>query len=228
MFNPSVEKFYSKHKEAILKLVATEHVSRVSHADLKFEFVAASGKRYYSFPEKMSLPLVRLAKNMEFIDWFRNGIDPTEMATVCDKMIAHLAYAREGGKDQKERINHAAVLADELNKRRLTYAPLIIIHNLAANNLIREDEDPSLFTNQMHAVKCDELEQEIESGNNAFFLTLPQLRIFSEIQSMSPPELTKYLQDLQTENLYAQSLMKKLISWKGAATATKTSKRPSA
>jgi hypothetical protein len=210
---PTVSDFYSQHKEEILKLVATEHLSRTTTANLKYEITAQSGKRYYSFPEKSQIPFMRLAKGMEIMDWLKNGISPEDFDRIRMELTTAMAHIKAKTKQADEYTVKAGLLISELDRRRVQALPYYVLINLCATYLIREDEDPQVISSQIHHEKCDELQKEIETGNNSFFLTLPQLRPLSEITTMSPEELTNYLNHLREEAERDLPQLKAYLSW---------------
>jgi len=209
----TVKQYYDLNKDEILKLVATEHFERTSHANLKYEITSQSGKRYYSFPEKMQLPFMRMAKGIELMDWLKNGITAEDFDMIRQELTVALAHIKAGTKDAKEYTTKAGLLIAELERRRVQALPYYVLINLCANYLIREDEDPQTISSMIHHQKCDDIQNEIETGNNAFFLTLPQLKPLSIVQSLSLQELTEYLRDLQGEAAKDKQLLSLYLSW---------------
>jgi hypothetical protein len=209
----TVKQYYEQHKDELLKLVATEHLSRTDLSGLKYEITAKSGKRYYSFPEKMQLPFMRMAKGMELMDWLKNGISPEDFDQIRGELTVALAHIKAKTPSEKEMSTKAGLLISEMDRRRTQALPYYVLINLCANYLIREDEDPQIISSTIHHEKCDEIQNEIETGNNAFFLTLPQLRPLSAVQSLSLPELTEYLRELQAEAIKDKQLLSLYLSW---------------
>lgn len=210
---PTVAQFYQEHKEEILKLVATEHLQRTGISQLKYEITSQSGKRYYSFPEKMQIPFMRLAKGMELMDWLKNGISPEDFDQIRGELTVAMAHIKADSKSAKEYTVKAGLLVGELDRRRVQALPYYVLINLCANYLIREDEDPQIVSAPIHSEKCDDIQREIETGNNAFFLTLPQLKPLSLVQNMSLAELNEYLKQLNREADRDKTALKAYLSW---------------
>jgi hypothetical protein len=221
----TVKAFYEQHKSEILELVATEHLSRTDLSGLKYEITAKSGKRYYSFPEKMQLPFMRMAKGIELMDWLKNGISPEDFDQIRAELTVALAHIKAKTKDAQEYTTKAGLLISELERRRVQALPYYVLINLCANYLIREDEDPQIISSPIHHQKCDEIQAEIESGNNAFFLTIPQLKPLSLTQSLSGIELTEYLRELQAEAQKDKQLLSLYLSWTEQRPAKPTSSK---
>lgn len=215
---PTVEQFYEQNKAAIKAIIAKEEQSRTSIKDLKYEITSKStGHSYYSFPQQMALPFERVAKNMEYFEWLQNGISPAEFDLLYSQIQIQLAHISAAKNKDAEAVKKLGTLIYELQTRRQKALPYYVLINLAANNLIREDEDPQVVSSQIHHQKCDDLQNEIETGSNAFFLTLPQLKILSEMQNMSSDELTLFLQKLQSEATQSLFRVKAFTSWKDAS-----------
>lgn len=220
----TVDEFYQLHKAEILKLVSTEHL-RTDIRNLKYEITSASTKRYYSFPEKMQIPFMRLAKSMEYMDWLKNGISAEDFDRIRGELTVCLAHIKSKSKEADTKALKSGMLVAELDRRRVQALPYYVLINLCANFLIREDEDPQVISSQIHSEKCDDLQKEIESGNNAFFLTIPQLKPLSVVQTLSLPELTQYLRELKKEAEQDQILLKAYLSWTEALNEKPTSSK---
>lgn len=219
---PTIKEFYQQHKNEILKLVATDHLERTTIRDLKYEFTSYNGKKYYSFPEREQMPFIRVAEGIKFMECLRNGISLEDMQTIYNKLQECLAHIKAKSKQADEYIALAGVLVNDLTRRINTATPYYVLVNLAANYLIREDEDPQVISPTIFSEKCDDIEYEILHGNNAFFLTLPQLKPLSVIQQMSPSELTEYLTQLNNEAIKETQTLKLLFSWTGFEKYNKT------
>lgn len=222
---PTVKQFYEQHKDEILKIVSTEHLNRTTLKDLKYEITALSGKRYYSFPETLQLPFKRFAKGIELMDWWKNGIVPEEFDTIYEEMLKCWAHVKAKTDQADKMAERCGMLINELKKRRKQGMPYYVMINLAANYLVREDEDPQLISATIFHEKCDEIENEIEQGNNAFFLAIPQLRPLSEVQRLSPEELTEFLNQLQSQAIRETQVLKHLLSWTEQPKDKKTSSK---
>jgi hypothetical protein len=224
MDTTDITKFYNENKAAILKLVATEHLSQPLLTGLKYEFTALSGNKYYSFPENMGLPIKRYAKVLEHFDWLKNGISPQDFDQISQELSNCLAHIRAKTKDANEMSKKAGLLLAELDRRRAHAFPYYILHNLVADVLIREDENPNIISSQIHAEKCDEIEAEIEAGRADFFLTLPQLKPLNIALNSSPEELIEYLRDLRTEGEKDAQMLSLYLSWSEQERGTQTLK----
>jgi len=210
---PTVKDFYNEHKDEILKLVASEHVQNKDISHLKYELTVKSGRRYYSFPEKGKIPFIRLSKGIEIMDWLRNGINPEEFDKIYEALDECFAHIRAKTGREIEFAKKGGLLTAELKRRRLQALPYYVLINLCANYLIREDEDPNFISTTINHEKCDEIQAEIESGNSAFFFSLPQLRPLSIVTRLSLPELNDYLMELKTEAEKDHQYLKAYLSW---------------
>ena len=117
----------------------------------------------------------------------------------------------------------AGLLIAELERRRVQALPYYVLINLVANYMIREDEDPQVISPLIHEQKCDEIQNEIETGSNGFFLTIPQLKPLSGVLNLSPDELTEYLSQLKNQTIEESVRLKAYLSWIEPQRPTKTS-----
>lgn len=229
IFSPSkpitVKDFYASHKDEILKLVATEHLQRTEIKHLKYEITSLSGRRYYSFPEKMALPFQRLSKGLEYIEWLKNGISAEDFDRIRHELTTCLAHIKANTDQSKAMTTKAGLLISEMERRRVSAVPYYVLVNLAANYLIRDDEEPQVISPVIHHEKCDDIENELNNGNNAFFLTIPQLRVLSVLQTLSVEDLTNYLAQLRAEAIHETQLLKLVTSWTDVTTKPVTSKK---
>lgn len=222
-----VTEFYQDHKQEILKLVAEEHLNKPTFANMKLEYTSVSGHRYYTYKEKMGMPTVRVVKHGEFMDWFINGISPKDHKLIRQELFECFAHIKAKTKEAQDKTIKAGLLLNELEMRAMNATPLVGLINVAANQLIREDEDPSIFSTAMHEIKCDELMAEIEQGRGDFFFAIPQLRDYWRTPAMSSTELMTLLNKLQTEQIRLNVILEKIIAYTGATkNAMKTPKRP--
>lgn len=218
---PTVKEYYEAHKEEILKLVATEHLSRTSIKDLKYHFTSLTSKKYYIFPENGQMPYMRFAKYLEYFDWFKNGINPDELRKIYASLKNSAAHIK-AKKDIDIHTDNIGLMTSELDKRITHALPYYVMVNLAANYLIREDEDPQVVSPTILHEKCDDIENEIAHGNNAFFLTIPQLKPLSEIIAKSLEELNSFMIHTIQEAEKDRNYLKAYLSWTERQTAKRT------
>lgn len=213
MENVDIKDFYLKHKAEILHIQSQE--GRTTHKDLKYE-VTLEGLKYYSVPETMQMPFMRMAKGMENMDWLKNGLHPEEFDLIRNEMYMANAQILANCKNPEQVKKYAAdngLYLAELERRRLKALPYYVMINLCANYLIREDEDPQVISSPILHEKCDAIQRAIESGQNAFFLTIPQLKPLSEVIGKSLEELNSYMTELKQEADQNHNQLKLYSSW---------------
>lgn len=208
-----VQEFYKANREEILGIIASEHLSNPKLTNLKFEFVSQSGNRYHTFKGKMDLPTIRVVKHQEFMDWYANGLMPKDHKKIRMQLFECLAHIKAKTKESAERTIQAGLLLNELELRYTLATPLTAIINIAANLLIREDEDPNKFSASIHEAKCDDIEKELENGTCAFFFNIPQLRNILKLPASSPEELAMLLQKLQSEEIRLNAVLRKVLDY---------------
>ena len=153
--------------------------------ELEYRFIDSNGKKYYGFPDNISLPEDRWSQLQDFLTWLSNGLT----AETLTKLISKAEKAIEDGivkmADSKRpnAIKIAAIL-NEIKTRQDMIRPNELLYNIIAVQLIREDEDPLVFNNNIHREKVDQFEFERLEGNN-FFLQLREFVTVWSFQKMS-------------------------------------------
>lgn len=209
-----VAEFYKQHRAEILKIVAAENIGSITHANMKYEFTAMSGHHYYTYTGAMDMPLSRSARSTEYMDWLQNGLNPNDFERIANELTNCLAHINARTKEAPDKATTAGLLINEMLMRKKSATPYFVLINFIANNIVRDDENPNTWSSTIHAAKCDEIEAEMDVGNNAFFFALPLLRDFSRLQNMSPSELTIYLAKLQTEQVRLREVLNRIIDYK--------------
>jgi len=74
----TVEQYYELHKEELLKIFASQQSKPLIHADLEQCFVDRNGKRYFRFPDSVSLPIERLGERDKLMMWMSAGLTASE------------------------------------------------------------------------------------------------------------------------------------------------------
>lgn len=219
----SVKEFFKTHRDEIMDIVATEHLSQHGSEILKFEFVSQlSGKKYHSIPIPTNIPFQRFALNNDLFAMLYLGVNEDELAKILQKIHYHLSVIEANGKGKDASLSEAKKLTLEIERRKAEVVHFDIMVNILCNNLIREEEDPNKINFELNKIKCKEIIHEIESGNAGFFFSIPQLAKFKELQSMSTQELTAYLVVLRQQAEFNQKWLERLISGKVPESETKS------
>lgn len=219
----TVKEYFKAHRDEIMDIIATEHLNQPGSEILKFEFVSQlSGLEYYSIPIPTNLPFQRFALNNDLFAMLYLGVNEDELAKIMQKIHYHLSVIEANGKGRDQSLSEAKKLTLEVERRKAEVQHFDLMVNILCNNLIRKGEDPNKISFELNKLKCKEIIHEIESGNTGFFFSIPELKRFKELQSMSTQELTAHLVVIRQEAEFNQKWLERLTSGKALETATKS------
>lgn len=142
---------------------------KLTKDNLAFAFHDTDGNGYYKFSKELELPLCRAAKIQEYVTWLVRGcskheylnlVEVADTALSCGlkdgKGMANLGYALH---EMKERVK--MVVHDEL------------FYNILAVQYIRNDEDPTSFSNEIQQQKVEAFIK-LNSSGDTFFLAIQE------------------------------------------------------
>jgi hypothetical protein len=160
------------------------------------------GHTYYRFPKELNLPLERFSMSMGLLERLSCGISGTEMELILEGMEKALGAGLSNAKN-------AALVAAYIHiirERQDTVIHRDILLNIAATWIVREDENPSAVSIDIHEQKLQVFEKLSKGGAKDFFYNLgiaPLMPLFT----MSPEDF----QTLWEYNLIAQRKLKETI-----------------
>lgn len=183
------------------KLIAAI-TSRFSNKKPQYNMVEVfrhKGKVYRRMAKEVNLPLERFAMNMALLERLSSGISGTEM----DKILTEIEKCLSAGLSNPRNAAAVAAYVHVIRERQDTVIHRDILLNIAACNIIRDDEDPAKVDPEIHRQKCDLFDALSKEGAHDFFYRLgiePLMPLFS----MSPD-------DFQTLWEYNRVAQKNLI-----------------
>lgn len=183
----NLESLYKKRKTDLNKLFALDQHLKTDIGSLEYCMTDLMGKKYYSFPENLALPLERLGKVEEFKIWMSSGLHTESLELICSNMEKILS---EGIKDGKGTAMIGLFIA-ELRERKNMAIPVELFYNYLAVQLIREDENIDVFNNQIHLEKIIAL-KEVNEQMGGFFFGLRELKMLQNLLNMSAEEWNSY------------------------------------
>lgn len=183
----NLQSFYEKHKTEITKLVALDQNTSFDIGSMEYCLVDLSGKKYYSFPESLALPLERMGKIEEYLQWITSGLTGDTISFLCDEMDKLLSDGLKTGKNASK----IGLIISEIRGRKEMAIPVELMYNLLAVQLIREDENPEVFNNQIQIEKIIAL-KELNEQTGGFFFGLKELKQLQNLFNMSPEEWSNY------------------------------------
>ena len=179
----------------------------VTHQNLEYAFTDTQGKKYYRFPQSVSMPVERYGHLTKFITLMSARLTPDNMDRLLDKA---LSIIQEGiGKDKNAA--KVAALIYELKDRDKWIVPAQLVYDILAVQYIREDELPDTFSNEIHKEKVSTFMNDI--SKSSFFFHLPELKKLTNSTLMSQEEWEKYCEESMAQNEAISGILK-IISLK--------------
>ncbi len=165
-----------------------------THSDLTYAFTDQEGKKYYRYPDQMNLPLERFNKLQEFHVWMSARLTPEQLDLLVDKGISIISKGIEQGNNAAK----VTAILYQIKEREAMIVPHQLVLNMIAVQLVREDETPQAFDNdiQLEKVKAFMADAEL---HDTFFLTLPELRRLLNTYNISKGDWMKYSEESQKQ-----------------------------
>lgn len=199
IISKNVESFYKKHKQELLKLIAIDQNKPMGLDELEYSFVDLLGRRYYSFPEATSLPIERLGKLEEYKVLMSSGLHKGVVDEITGAMEDILSKIVNSGLDNEvkkyssKNLANLGVLINELKERQKIFIPIELFYAFLACQLVREDENPYGFNEEIHKDKILAL-MELNEKNGGFFFGQKELNQLKNLLNMQEDEWNEYWQ----------------------------------
>lgn len=195
---------WNKYRDEFIKFYIEEaNQKRIKNSDLEYRFHDQEGRVYFGFPDTLPMPLERWGKARDFLHWMNNGLSSeefNELISVAEKNW--LSYIKTGKNASK-----VGYIFEEMKNRSAMTLHTELLYNYLAVQVVREDEDPIKFNNEIHIEKVEQFKKETEAGNHYFFFRQPELKKLHELWNFSQEEWEKYW----TESQLKQQLLKKAL-----------------
>lgn len=217
IISKNIKSVYDKHKEEFLKLVALDQNKPIGFDEMEYSFVDLEGKKYYSFPEATALPIVRLAKLEEYKILMSSGLSNGVISELCGHMdtilgtIVNSGLETEVKKNSSKNIANLGMLITEIKERQKTFIPIELFYAFLACQLVREDENPYVFNEQIHLDKCARL-IDLNEKIGGFFFGQKELRMLQNLSTMSADEWIEYWQNSMEYHRRRSLALMKVIS----------------
>lgn len=165
---------------------------KLTSKNLLFSFLDDNGNAYYSFPKGVELPINRMAKLQEYLMWMAKGVSKDEYIKAIDYAESGLL---NGIKDTKS-IAKIGFVLHELKDRAEMVIHDELFYNIIAIQLIRHDEDPTQFNNEIQMQKVEAFKK-LNSKDDSFFLNIQELLEALNLQNITKAALEKLLHKSQ-------------------------------
>jgi hypothetical protein len=218
---PSLKHIWDKHKTELLQLYAVEQSPRIEHKELEKRFVDTLGMQWRGWPKNLPVPTLRNGRANEYLMWLSAGLTSDELNKLIDKADELLTAGITSGKN-------AAKLGYILQEMR-DRGKMIVHHELEVNFvcclLVREDEDPAVFNDQIHKEKVSYILAELEKGNFHFFFHLPELQNSLQRHRFTKEEWIQYYEESVIRIKTTSQVLKTILSASASKPPVKTSKK---
>ncbi|MFA9220772.1 MAG: hypothetical protein ACEQSL_06255 [Sediminibacterium sp.] len=209
MFELSIRKktpleLWKLHREEFLKIYNAEQTKPLTHSALVKAFLDNNGKQIYRFSKDIALPIERFGKMKEYLTWMAAGLSGDELTMLTNSMEKIL---EDGiGKNQKN-VSALGAIIQEMKKRKQLVIHTELLYNFIAVQLVREDEAPEHFDNDIHLDKIKSFKEMAEKEGAYFFFQKEELKRLSHLHSLSAEEWEIYWE----ESLIKQELLPKAL-----------------
>lgn len=212
IFGTSLKSIYEKHKTALRLLIALDKPP--THTQLEYAITDLNGVKYYKFAQDAAIPIERWGKLNEYMMWMAAGLSSTELDKLID--IAEKAIADGLSKDTRNVAKISTVL-NEIKERKGMVIHTELFYNYVAVQLIREDETPETFNNEIHLQKVEQFKKEVAQGNCYDFFFNIGLKKLSALMDMSKSEWEAFWSSSQKEQELLSEKIKVIMSAKQSA-----------
>lgn len=197
----NLRQVWAENREEFLRFYAEENVKKIGSHDLEYAYTDTNGKAYFRFGKDFSLPMDRLGRLYYFTELLFKGLSPEEDEKI-DRAINNALEAGLGNPKVKSAAKIGSLLI-EREKRRSMVIHSELLYNILAVQLVREDEDPSLYVNAIQMQKVEQLRMDYERNGAYPFFQMEELRQLRSFLKLSKDELEAFW----TESLLQQQVL---------------------
>lgn len=177
-------------EKGFLRYLHQKNGTKLTKNNLSFSFFDLKGNGYYKFPKELGLPMVRLGKLNEYIKWLSSGIDGAEL----DKMLDNADKALTDGIKTGKNAAKIGFIISEIKDRKNMIIHDELFYNIIAVQIIRHDESPTEFNNEIQMEKVDAF-RKLNETNDTFFLNISEYLKALNWSNITREELVDILQN---------------------------------
>ena len=156
---------FSLFEKKFIKFLNKKNAIKLTKENLNFAFHDSEGIGYYKFSKDVEVPIMRLAKIQEYLTWLSKGVDKSEYL----KCLEVAEKGLEGGIKDGKGLAKIGFVLSELKDRCNMVLHDELFYNIIAVQLVRADENPTEFNNEIHMQKVDEFKRLDSLGDSFFF-----------------------------------------------------------
>lgn len=176
---------------------------KLTKDNLVLSFYGDEGEGYYKFPKEVELPMVRNAKLQEYLMWLAKGVSQEEYI----KAIEYAETGLEGGIKDGKGLAKIGFILHELKDRCKMVIHDELFYNIIAVQLIRGDEDPTSFNNEIQMQKVEAFKR-LDKQDDAFFLNIQEFLGQLNLSNITRDQYEKLLK----ESRVVREAMEKMLS----------------
>lgn len=176
---------------------------KLTKDNLVLSFYGDEGEGYYKFPKEVELPMVRNAKLQEYLMWLAKGVSQEEYI----KAIEYAETGLEGGIKDGKGLAKIGFILHELKDRCKMVIHDELFYNIIAVQLIRADEDPTSFNNEIQMQKVEAFKR-LDKQDDAFFLNIQEFLGQLNLSNITKDQYEKLLK----ESRIVREAMEKMLS----------------
>lgn len=182
------KKYFAKNEKKFLEYLHQKNGTVLTKENLTFKFFDLDGNSYYEYPSTIYLPMCRLAKLQECLMWISAGVSGDELSSMLKKADNALSEGIKTGKGASV----IGFIIQELIERKNMVIHEELFYRFLAVQLIRHDESPTQFNNEIHLEKVAQFKL-MNKKDDAFFLIIQEYLKVLNLSNITKEELDKLL-----------------------------------
>lgn len=197
----------SVFKRWLYKKILSMQTTPITHTHLKYLFFDENGRKYYSF-DGLGIPIQRVAQAETYKMWMGAGLNPDNILFFVDESDKAVNNALVKDKQFAKNMARVSAINDELRQRCKYVMPYELIYNLLAVQIVREDENPLEYSNEIQLQKVEAFKKLDKESNYTFFLNIKEFQTLCASLNMSEEKWREYLTTtLNVEERYIKEAM---------------------
>lgn len=205
ILSKSVQSFYAAHKQELLKLFYLDQPKPEGFDKLTQIYLDRNGNIYRTWESEKDISLERYGKMLEFLQFIAKGLSAKEENDLLDRMETNL---ENGLKDQAKKSSaKIGAIITEMRKRQTLCIHTELLYNFMAVQWVRQDENPSIYDNEIHIEKIEVLKEETHDGIAAFFFQQPALKRLLDLSGIQKEDWQIYMLEYQAQQARLQELL---------------------
>lgn len=201
-----MKSIYSFFEKGFVKYLHEKNGTQIKKENLKFAFFDLKGLSYYKFTKDLALPMVRLGKLHEYMKWLSAGVTGSELDDMLDNADKALTDGIKNGKNASK----IGFVISELRDRKKMVVNDELFYNIIAVQMVRSDESPTEFNNEIQLQKVQALRL-LNESNDTFFLNISEYLRALNWSNITREELMDILQNSEIYRRLAQEQITKVF-----------------